>query len=66
VVNTSIDGEAGRRALIPGHLLNAKHWFDKYEDMKTKKNKLKKMKKNDIRKKKNAKNEKKKTQKSRY
>jgi hypothetical protein len=30
VVNTSIDGEAVRRALIPGHLLNAKHWFDKY------------------------------------
>jgi hypothetical protein len=32
VVNTSIDGEAGgvRRALIPGHLLNASHWFDKY------------------------------------
>jgi hypothetical protein len=32
VVNTSIDGEeAVRRALIPGHLLNAKHWFDKYK-----------------------------------
>jgi hypothetical protein len=31
VVNTSIDGEEGvRRALIPGHLLNANHWFDKY------------------------------------
>jgi hypothetical protein len=30
VVNTSIDGEAVRRALIPGHLLNANHWFDKY------------------------------------
>jgi hypothetical protein len=31
VVNTSIDGEDGiKRALIPGHLLNAKHWFDKY------------------------------------
>jgi hypothetical protein len=30
VVNTSIDGEAVRRALIPGHLLNAKHWFDKH------------------------------------
>jgi hypothetical protein len=27
VVNTSIDGEAVRRALIPGHLLNANHWF---------------------------------------
>jgi hypothetical protein len=27
-VNTSIDGEEGvKRALIPGHLLNAKHWF---------------------------------------
>jgi hypothetical protein len=31
VVNTSIDGEAVRRALIPGHLLNANHWFDKHE-----------------------------------
>jgi hypothetical protein len=31
VVNTSIDGDEGvRRALIPGHLLNANHWFDKY------------------------------------
>jgi hypothetical protein len=30
VVNTSIDGEAVRRALIPGHLLNANYWFDKY------------------------------------
>jgi hypothetical protein len=31
VVNTSIDGEEGvRRALIPGHLLNAKHWVDQY------------------------------------
>jgi hypothetical protein len=31
VVNTSIDGEAvKRRALIPGHLLNANHWFNKY------------------------------------
>jgi hypothetical protein len=29
-VNTSIDGDA-KRALIPGHLLNAKHWFDKYK-----------------------------------
>jgi hypothetical protein len=29
VVNTSIDGEeAVKRALIPGHLLNAKHWFE--------------------------------------
>jgi hypothetical protein len=27
VVNTSINGEAVRRALIPGHLLNAIHWF---------------------------------------
>jgi hypothetical protein len=32
VVNTSIDGEEGvKRALIPGHLLNANHWFDKYK-----------------------------------
>jgi hypothetical protein len=32
MVNTSIDGEeAVRRALIPGHLLNANHWFDKYK-----------------------------------
>jgi hypothetical protein len=32
VVNNSIDGEEGvRRALIPGHLLNANHWFDKYK-----------------------------------
>jgi ankyrin repeat protein len=31
VVNASIDGEAVRRALIPGHLLNANHWFDKYK-----------------------------------
>jgi hypothetical protein len=30
VVNTSIDGEAIKRALIPGHLLNANHWFNKY------------------------------------
>jgi hypothetical protein len=30
VVNTSIDGEAIKRALIPGHLLNAEVWFDKY------------------------------------
>jgi hypothetical protein len=31
VVNTSIDGEeAVKRALIPGHLLNANHWFDKF------------------------------------
>jgi hypothetical protein len=33
VVNTSIDvdGEGGvKRALIPGHLLNADHWFDMY------------------------------------
>jgi hypothetical protein len=30
VVNTSIDGEAVKRALIPGHLLNANHWFNKY------------------------------------
>jgi hypothetical protein len=32
IVNKSIDrvGEGGiKRALIPGHLLNAKHWFDK-------------------------------------
>jgi hypothetical protein len=37
VVNTSIDGEEGvRRALIPGHLLNANHWFDKYESHKEK------------------------------
>jgi hypothetical protein len=32
VVNTSIDGEAVRRALIPGHLLNASHWSDKYTE----------------------------------
>jgi ankyrin repeat protein len=32
VVNASIDGEEGvKRTLIPGHLLNANHWFDKYE-----------------------------------
>jgi hypothetical protein len=30
VVNMSIDGEAVKRALIPGHLLNANHWFNKY------------------------------------
>jgi hypothetical protein len=30
-VNTSIDGgEGNKRALIPGHLLSANHWFDKY------------------------------------
>jgi hypothetical protein len=33
VVNASIDGEEGvKRALIPGHLLIANHWFDKYQD----------------------------------
>jgi hypothetical protein len=33
VVNTSIDGEEGvKRALIPGHLLNANHWFHKYAE----------------------------------
>jgi hypothetical protein len=33
VVNASIDGEEGvRRALIPGHLLNAEHWFDKFKN----------------------------------
>jgi hypothetical protein len=33
VVNASIDGEEGvKRALIPGHLLNANHWFNKYAD----------------------------------
>jgi len=31
VVNTSIDGEGVKRALIPGHLLNANHWFNKYK-----------------------------------
>jgi hypothetical protein len=32
VVNASIDGEGGvRRSLIPGHLLNANHWFNKYK-----------------------------------
>jgi hypothetical protein len=31
VVNASIDGEGVRRALIPGHLLNANHWFNKYK-----------------------------------
>jgi ankyrin repeat protein len=32
VVNASIDGEeqAAKRALIPGHLLSANHWFDKH------------------------------------
>jgi hypothetical protein len=33
VVNTSIDGgeeEGAKRALLPSHLLNANHWFDKY------------------------------------
>jgi hypothetical protein len=30
VVNTSIDGEAVKRALLPGHLLNANHWFNKH------------------------------------
>jgi hypothetical protein len=30
VCNTSIDGETVKRALIPGHLLNANHWFNKY------------------------------------
>jgi ankyrin repeat protein len=34
VVNTSIDGEAVRRALIPGHLLNANHWFNKHHKKK--------------------------------
>jgi hypothetical protein len=38
VVNTSIDGEAVKRALIPGHLLNANHWFNKHHsEKKTKK-----------------------------
>jgi hypothetical protein len=31
VVNTSIDGEAVKRALIPGHLLNANHWFNNHK-----------------------------------
>jgi hypothetical protein len=30
VVNTSIDGDDVKRALISGHLFNANHWFDKY------------------------------------
>jgi hypothetical protein len=30
MVSTSIDGEGVKRALIPGHLLNANHWFNKY------------------------------------
>jgi hypothetical protein len=32
VVNTSIDGEEEgiKRALIPGHLLSANHWFNRY------------------------------------
>jgi hypothetical protein len=30
VVNTSIDGEDLKRALIPGHLPNAEHWFHKH------------------------------------
>jgi hypothetical protein len=28
VVNASIDGDTVKRALIPGHLLNANHWFE--------------------------------------
>jgi hypothetical protein len=34
VVNASIDGggEGVKRALVPGHLLNANRWFDKYQD----------------------------------
>jgi hypothetical protein len=32
VVNASIDGEGVRRALIPGQLLNANHWFNKYKN----------------------------------
>jgi hypothetical protein len=31
-ISTSIDGKAVKRALIPGHLVNANHWFDKYKD----------------------------------
>jgi hypothetical protein len=31
VVNTSIDGDEVKRALIPGHLINANHWFNKYK-----------------------------------
>jgi hypothetical protein len=31
VVNASIDGEGVKRALLPFQLLNAKHWFDKYQ-----------------------------------
>jgi hypothetical protein len=31
VVNASIDGKL-RRALIPGHLLNANHWFNKEDE----------------------------------
>jgi hypothetical protein len=35
VVNTSIDGEESvKRALIPGHLLNANHWFHKYTEIR--------------------------------
>jgi hypothetical protein len=30
-VNSSIDGEDVKRALIPGHLPNANHWFNKHE-----------------------------------
>jgi hypothetical protein len=37
VVNTSIDGDAVRRALIPSHLLNAYHWFQQMMKMKKKK-----------------------------
>jgi hypothetical protein len=33
-VNTSIDGEAVRRALIPGHLLNASHWLNQMKQEK--------------------------------
>jgi hypothetical protein len=29
-VNTSIDGTERKRALIPGHVLNAKLWYDTY------------------------------------
>jgi hypothetical protein len=28
VVNASIDGDTVKRALIPGHLLNANHWYE--------------------------------------
>jgi hypothetical protein len=31
VVNASIDGEGGKRALVPFHVLNAEVWYNKYQ-----------------------------------